>query len=97
MNVYIVTEKEERHIDFNSKYGWDSTTVVNDVKVFIMDLDQIRELLAFHTHTGAELDTLMEKLEKDGDLNHSYLQFENSEYYTTYNIQLINSEIRRLL
>ncbi|AZU98711.1 hypothetical protein [Acinetobacter phage AbTZA1] len=97
MSIYIVTEKEERHIEFNGRNGWDCTTVVNDVKVFLMDLDQIRELLSFHTHTAAECEALVANLEKSGDLAHSYLQYADSEYYTSYNIQLINNEIRRLL
>ncbi|CAL1777704.1 hypothetical protein vBAbaMPhT2_025 [Acinetobacter phage vB_AbaM_PhT2] len=97
MSIYLVTEKEERHIEFNGRDGWDTVTVVNDVRVFLMDLDQIRELLAFHTHTTAECEALVANLEKSGDLSHSYLQYEDSEYYTSYNIQLINSDIRRLL
>ncbi|QQM13793.1 hypothetical protein CPT_Minot_053 [Acinetobacter phage Minot] len=97
MSIYLVTEKEERHIEFNGRDGWDCTTVVNDVKLFMMDIAQISELLAFHTHTTAERDKLIETLEANGDVSHSYKQYEDSEYYTSYNIQLINSDIRRLL
>lgn len=97
MSIYIVTEKDERHIEFNGQHGWDSTTVVNDVKVYIMTLDQIREQLTAHSHSSEEVNKLVNTLEETGELAHSYSQYADSEYYTSYNILLINSEIRRLL
>lgn len=82
---FLVVDKEERSVTVKVDGCYDDQTVVTNIDVHIMEMEEIKDLLVYRTHTTEEHQVVCAKLEADLCLEHTY-SLNGSSFYNTVKV-----------